>query len=184
MKIMTKLMLVATVAVSGMSAATAANAAVTVYNTSGIFENGVSFSGTFGVDFALSGFDQISAINLTTSNGTNFDQLSSYGYDFPANGMGPYNLQFSASLNLDQFVTLWFQADHTDFKLNSIVSQALSPTSSFIIDGDSYFIASGSLGAAAGAVPETATWGMMIAGFGLMGAAMRTRRRSTKVSFA
>jgi hypothetical protein len=36
----------------------------------------------------------------------------------------------------------------------------------------------------AAAVPETATWGMMIAGFGVMGAAMRTRRRSTKVSFA
>lgn len=38
--------------------------------------------------------------------------------------------------------------------------------------------------AAAGAVPETATWGMMIAGFGMMGAAMRTRRRRTTVSFA
>ena len=36
----------------------------------------------------------------------------------------------------------------------------------------------------AGAVPETATWGMMIAGFGMIGAAMRTRRRSTKVTFA
>ena len=34
------------------------------------------------------------------------------------------------------------------------------------------------------AVPETTTWGMMIAGFGMMGAAMRTRRRSTKVTFA
>ncbi|WP_404829577.1 PEPxxWA-CTERM sorting domain-containing protein [Sphingomonas aliaeris] len=34
------------------------------------------------------------------------------------------------------------------------------------------------------AVPETATWGMMIAGFGMTGAAMRTRRRSTKVAFA
>ncbi|KQS01519.1 hypothetical protein ASG11_17855 [Sphingomonas sp. Leaf357] len=33
-------------------------------------------------------------------------------------------------------------------------------------------------------LPETATWAMMIAGFGMMGAAMRTRRRSTKVSFA
>lgn len=36
----------------------------------------------------------------------------------------------------------------------------------------------------AGAVPETATWGMMIAGFGMMGAALRTRRRSTNVTFA
>ena len=34
------------------------------------------------------------------------------------------------------------------------------------------------------AVPEPATWGMMIAGFGMMGGAMRTRRRRTKVSFA
>jgi hypothetical protein len=36
----------------------------------------------------------------------------------------------------------------------------------------------------ASAVPETATWGMMIAGFGMMGAALRTRRHSTKVTFA
>jgi len=37
---------------------------------------------------------------------------------------------------------------------------------------------------AAGAVPETATWGMMILGFGMMGASARYRRRSTKTSFA
>lgn len=36
--------------------------------------------------------------------------------------------------------------------------------------------------AVAGAVPEPATWAMMIAGFGLAGAAMR--RRATKVAFA
>ena len=34
------------------------------------------------------------------------------------------------------------------------------------------------------AVPEPATWGMMIAGFGLMGASLRYRRRSVKVAFA
>jgi hypothetical protein len=37
---------------------------------------------------------------------------------------------------------------------------------------------------AAAAVPEPATWGMMIAGFGMMGASMRYRRRSAKVTFA
>ena len=36
----------------------------------------------------------------------------------------------------------------------------------------------GNLAAVAGAVPETATWGMMIAGFGVVGAAMRQRRRA------
>lgn len=34
------------------------------------------------------------------------------------------------------------------------------------------------------AVPEPATWAMMFAGFGLMGAALRYRKRSTKLSFA
>jgi hypothetical protein len=34
------------------------------------------------------------------------------------------------------------------------------------------------------AVPETATWGMMIAGFGVMGAALRTRRRSVRIASA
>jgi hypothetical protein len=35
-----------------------------------------------------------------------------------------------------------------------------------------------------GAVPEPATWAMMIGGFGMVGGAMRRRRVSTKVSFA
>jgi hypothetical protein len=34
------------------------------------------------------------------------------------------------------------------------------------------------------AVPETSTWGMMIAGFGMVGAAMRKRRHSLKISLA
>jgi hypothetical protein len=33
-------------------------------------------------------------------------------------------------------------------------------------------------------VPEPATWGMMILGFGLVGASMRYRRRATRVTFA
>ncbi len=36
----------------------------------------------------------------------------------------------------------------------------------------------------AGAVPEPATWAMMIGGFGMVGGAMRRRRVNTKVSFA
>lgn len=36
----------------------------------------------------------------------------------------------------------------------------------------------------AASVPEPATWGMMILGFGLMGAAMRYRRHKTSVSYA
>lgn len=38
--------------------------------------------------------------------------------------------------------------------------------------------------AAAGAVPEPATWAMLITGFGVVGGSMRARRRTTAVSFA
>ena len=34
------------------------------------------------------------------------------------------------------------------------------------------------------AVPEPTTWAMMLVGFGMLGAAMRYRRKSTAVSFA
>ncbi|MEG3123520.1 PEPxxWA-CTERM sorting domain-containing protein [Sphingomonas sp. GB1N7] len=37
---------------------------------------------------------------------------------------------------------------------------------------------------AASAVPEPATWAMMIGGFGMVGGAMRSRRRKTTISFA
>ena len=37
---------------------------------------------------------------------------------------------------------------------------------------------------AAAAVPEPATWAMMLIGFGMMGASMRYRRRSTSTSYA
>ena len=62
--------------------------------------------------------------------------------------------------------------------VNNTLEATVDPTFVSIPKFGSYTFAT------AGAVPETATWGMMIAGFGMMGAAMRSRRRSTKVSFA
>lgn len=57
------------------------------------------------------------------------------------------------------------------FELNSVLAPGGFP------DGDAP-ISSATLTA----VPEPATWGMMILGFGVLGAAMR--RRSTKIAFA
>lgn len=50
------------------------------------------------------------------------------------------------------------------------------------VNGVEYYNQSGSFSVAA--VPEPATWAMMLVGFGIMGAAMRYRRRNTAVSFA
>lgn len=68
---------------------------------------------------------------------------------------------------------------------------AASLTLSFNRTGDSAFAASASLsvppgpGGGEGAVPEPASWAMMVGGFGMMGGMMRANRRSrTSVSFA
>lgn len=57
-------------------------------------------------------------------------------------------------------------------------SGLMSPT--FSSNSGGYF--GGNLQVAA--VPEPATWAMMLVGFGMMGGAIRSRRRSTAVSFA
>jgi hypothetical protein len=53
----------------------------------------------------------------------------------------------------------------------------------FQISG-SYLLAHSVTTAAVAAVPEPATWAMMLVGFGMMGASMRYRRRSTKAVYA
>ena len=65
--------------------------------------------------------------------------------------------------------------DSTGFRALSI-DAAGGPT--FAIDGLSY------ASTPAGAVPEPATWAMMIGGMGVVGGAMRRRRVSAEVSFA
>ncbi len=48
----------------------------------------------------------------------------------------------------------------------------------------SYLLAHSVTTATVGAVPEPATWAMMLVGFGMMGATMRYRRRSTRAVYA
>lgn len=50
-------------------------------------------------------------------------------------------------------------------------------------DGNDY-VGNFRLNAIAAAIPEPATWAMMILGFGVVGGAMRSRRRGTKVNYA
>ena len=50
--------------------------------------------------------------------------------------------------------------------------------------GATFTLLSNSAPGGAGGVPEPANWAMMIAGFGMIGGAMRSRRGKTSVSFA
>jgi hypothetical protein len=67
------------------------------------------------------------------------------------------------------------------------ISRATADIAFFSIGGsDTFGVQSVSLETPilSGAVPEPATWAMMIGGFGMVGGAMRRRRVSAKVSFA
>lgn len=85
--------------------------------------------------------------------------------------------------------TLFDSGNRTDAQTNGVVSYTVgggaTVTSAVFASkgGNSFEFDNLATGGIAAAVPEPATWGMMILGFGLMGAAMR-RRPSTKVRFA
>lgn len=67
-----------------------------------------------------------------------------------------------------------------DFVL-SVLGSDCQPTAH---TGYVYLDGFGAITPPTGAVPEPATWAMMLIGFGMMGAAIRYRRRSTAVTFA
>jgi hypothetical protein len=197
---MTKMMLAATVAVSGISAATTANAAL-VFNINQV-----------GSDVQIVGSGTINTSGFSSSIGTiGSGVIASTAFI----GMGPSEsrtLYFEAFSNSISFgngggiaansttgtIFGFYSAfNYLMTPLDYVSGSALSGTDTYdnrtlasmgmslgsyvlnLRNGDTITVNVGPVAA----VPETATWGMMIAGFGMMGAAMRTRR-STKVSFA
>ena len=200
MKTMTKMMFAVTVAMSGVSAA---NAAPVFSNTFGPDARSVNTS------LSVNGETVVSQ-GLTISGGGNQGQAV-FAPDLSyLDSMGPITLSFAAPVsgfglnfvsdNLNVILSAYddlgnllesgiftgsptpnlVRAGYAGFTGYSNISRAVVTTSrgsSSLYIGTVTFVN-------AGAVPETATWGMMIAGFGMTGAALRTRRRSTKVSFA
>lgn len=127
-------------------------------------------------------------------------------YDFTVPAAGPVAQGFTFTLpvggKFSGSVTTEFTAPSQDIDFTSILIDGVSPYTQDIFDpnGEHWFIknlnlASGLhridfVGTAAGAgvfagtisfaaVPEPATWGMMILGFGLVGGALRSRKKVT-----
>ena len=94
--------------------------------------------------------------------------------------VGTYGYRSTTSGQLASFAALFppangqisFDSFTNDFTITDLVAPANLQFSTFY-----YSLVSGSVAA----VPEPATWAMMIAGFGLAGAAMR-RRRAAKIT--
>lgn len=174
---MKKLLVGAAMAVSMLAAAPAANAAQYL-NLNAPASNG-TISGTFGFDdiaegafshtftfqFPSAGFSTATITTGLTIAGTNFDftSVSLNGHSFDLSPNGPI-----------EFGSIFKQAVTAGW-------QTLTVTG--VSDGNASFGGTVAFAPSA-AVPEPATWAMMIIGFTGAGVAIRRRRRDSSVAFA
>ena len=157
-----------------LSALAAPASAAIIFNVDGVFDGpGGTLTGTFATNDAIT---QVTAIDLTsTSNGFyqgfNYNDVSKVDWQGLATGFR---------------LTVALPGSHTD-QLQLAFAPALT-ASGGTIGGNSFehqdFLGSGNrhlsgtVTLATAAIPEPATWLMMISGFGLAGAGLRRRRRT------
>lgn len=119
---------------------------------------GATTTTLFGIDYALDTLALIGSPNggvITTVGGLGFDVDADASFDITADGRA-----FLSSGTSFYSVNLATGAATLVGRNDGLRNIAIS-----------------------GAVPEPVTWGMMIAGFGMIGGSLRYRRRSSKVSY-
>jgi hypothetical protein len=149
----------------------AATAAPVVYDLSGTFTNGSTLTGSFAFDGTKTGADQFSDVSVLVPGYFGWDRV--YG-----NNVGKYDPS-------DEYV--YFYAGRTGdymrlvFPTTTVAgvtaingTQLDSTTFAYYYYGNVHLV-SGSITEAAAAVPEPATWAMMLLGFGGIGYAMRRK---------
>jgi len=204
MKTMIKTLLATTVAVATLSVAAGANAAVVVNitqagadvlaTTTGTLNlAGLSADPSFTLDRGI--YPSVAYVATGANDGAGVTGYA--GLTGGAASFGPSSTYSVATSGTGRSFAIngsGFGTPYVFVPTNYVSGTSLGGTSTFAgqtlaslgLTSGSYVFRSANdtvtvnIGAA---VPETATWGMMIAGFGMMGAALRTRRRSA-VSFA
>lgn len=179
---MKRFLLATAASVVALASAGSAQAASIVWTLSNVtFDDGATASGTFTVD-SVTG--QTTSVNISTTAGL----LSAFTYDgmnsqIFSNNLFPNSFLAAHVPNIDRYLNLTFTGLLTAPGSNPLALGIFPNPSSFECNNCNvvrYAIS----GLATAAVPEPATWAMMIAGFGLVGAAMRRRSIRTTVSYA
>lgn len=107
-----------------------------------------------------------------------FNQGRGYSVDFIFNYFGGGSSTQTVTMEKDLLGLQYFTFDETN--LESVVFQAVNPPQLLGSVQFDFLGVNGEMGA----VPEPATWALMIVGFGAVGATMRRRRRTKTVSYA
>jgi hypothetical protein len=107
-----------------------------------------------------------------------FNQGRGYSVDFVFNYFGGGSSTQTVTMEKGLLGLQYFTFDETN--LESVVFQAVNPPRTFANVQFDFLGVNG----VTGAVPEPATWALMIVGFGAVGATMRHRRRTKTASYA
>ncbi|WP_156363669.1 PEPxxWA-CTERM sorting domain-containing protein [Sphingomonas sp. Leaf357] len=198
---MTNLLLAATVAISGLTAATAADAAVTINITqlganvaltaSGTFNTALatlidspaSFGQLVGPSYAFAGFGTQGSVNTYVATGP-----SSFGPSSTlTNTTGNTGLGIGIYGAFPDFILSTAYVSNSQINSAGFVNNATLASIGLTAGVYNYTVGGNTvtvnIGQAA-AVPEPATWGLMILGFGMIGAAARSRKIKTTVAYA
>jgi hypothetical protein len=171
------------IAVAALGAGSA-DATITNYYVSGILDGGTTFSGSFGSDDSLDEFLQFTNIDITVGGSTLNHYFSMFFLGSSA-GTTPFGIRFdSTSSPATNYLQLTFIATHDGFIVHSIADQSFRSDSGLVLGtGNTVNVASGTISSTmTTSVPEPATWAMFVCGFGLIGAALRSRK--VRISFA
>jgi hypothetical protein len=177
-----------TVAVAVVAAPTAGAGTFTFSNAFTIQHDATgAFTATNFFGGSLNG-----VVNYSTTVGATVAQSLANFFTFADGQGGSYQFSFDSVKTLTYSVTPGVQTSLSLYLLGSTVDSflGLGPTATSLTlslnsTGSSAFSAAATLAvppAPIPSVPEPATWGMIVLGFGAMGAAMRRRQR-TSVSF-
>ena len=173
--------------VAAILAAGSASGAVLTYNVSGIFSDGSRLGGRFSFDDQNNDYsDQFSEVSVAVTGTNPVTTFGVFGVSYFGGGQEnqPIRYGFYPQSGSGR-IELGFLADYTNRgALRAITSASLitdpgaSYRSFYDAGNGTIFLTSGSVTPVpvGAAVPEPATWGMMLLGFGLIGAAARRRK--------
>lgn len=162
--------------VAAASVASPSMAALALFDISdGTFSDGATFDGTFEYDPVTKAFGSYS-VTATAGNLPAITYTGANSGAYSGGGAGPNNFILFLD-NGSRYFNFSF--------LSPLVegTQAINVASSYDCNNCGTFrrVTAGSVSSVA-AVPEPATWAMMLLGFGAIGASMRRRRRVTAIA--